>query len=135
MINKPLSCFLLRLAVAMSMLTHGLVRIPKLEAFASGMAQNFQPSMLPQDLVLVFGYFLPIAELLIGILLLIGLFTKYATIGGALVMSMLIFGSGMIEQWGAMPSQLIHALFFVLLLSYNQYDKYSVDSLLVKNRL
>lgn len=129
MINKPLSYFLLRLAIAMSMLTHGLVRMPKLDAFATNMVQQFESSMIPENLVLVFGYFLPLAELIVGFLLLIGLFTKYATIGGALIMSMLIFGSGMIEQWGAMPSQLIHTLFFVLLLSYHQYDKYSADKL------
>src|SRR5690606_33339959 len=127
--NKPLSYFLLRLAIAMSMLTHGLVRMPKLDAFATNMVQQFESSMIPENLVLVFGYFLPLAELIVGFLLLIGLFTKYATIGGALIMSMLIFGSGMIEQWGAMPSQLIHTLFFVLLLSYHQYDKYSADKL------
>lgn len=127
MINKPLSYFLLRLAVAMSMLGHGLVRLPKIDAFAEGMAKQFEQSVLPAQLVLPFGYVLPYVELLVGIFMLAGLLTKQAIVVGAVTMIVLIFGSSMIESWGAIPSQLIHILCFVLLLSYQQYDKYSLD--------
>ncbi|ADY54371.1 DoxX family protein [Pseudopedobacter saltans DSM 12145] len=127
MINKPLSYILLRLAIAMSMLGHGIVRIPKLDTFAEEMVKQFEQSVLPPQLVLPFGYILPYVELLVGVFMLVGLFTKQAIVVGAITMIVLIFGSSMIEAWGAIPSQLIHILCFVLLLSYQQYDNYSLD--------
>lgn len=129
MINKPLSYLLLRLAVAVSMLGHGLVRIPKIDAFADEMVKQFELSVLPQQLVQPFAYILPYVELLVGIFMLLGLFTKQAIVLGAITIIVLIFGSCMIESWGAIPAQLIHMLCFVLLLSYQQYDNYSLDKL------
>ncbi|WP_246296990.1 DoxX family membrane protein [Flavobacterium inviolabile] len=67
---------LLRLAIGASMFGHGLVRLPKLNAFSSWMTGNFENTLLPQIIVLPFSYVLPIAEFGIGLLLLLGLFTK-----------------------------------------------------------
>ena len=39
---------LLRFALASSMLGHGLVRLPKLAVFSSGMVTSFEKSMLPK---------------------------------------------------------------------------------------
>jgi len=61
MINKPLSYLLLRLAVAMSMFGHGIVRIPKIDEFSTGMVKQFEPSLLPESLVQPFSYILPYA--------------------------------------------------------------------------
>jgi len=61
---------------------------------------------------------------------LIGLFTRLSLIIGGFTMIALIFGSGMIEDWGALPSQMIHTFFFAVLLSYLNYNAYSVDNLL-----
>lgn len=114
------------------MFTHGLVRLPKLAKFSAGMVGDFEKSMLPKILVLPFSYALPFAEFIIGILLILGLFTRQALIAGAIMMIMLIFGSGMIESWNAIPSQLIHVLFFAILLSTIQNNTYAVDKLLKK---
>lgn len=127
MINNSIAFVLARLAIAASMFGHGLVRLPKLPAFSNWMTGNFQKSMLPQALVLPFSYALPIAEFAIGLLLLLGLFTKQALIAGAIVMTILIFGSTTIEDWGAIPSQLIHVLFFVILLSALHLNTFSID--------
>ena len=129
MINKPLSYLLLRLAVAMSMFGHGAVRVPKIDEFSAGMVKQFEQSLLPVALVQPFSYILPYIELLVGIFMLVGLFAKQAIVAGAITIIILIFGSSMIESWGAIPSQLIHMLCFVLLLSYQQYDNYALDKL------
>ncbi|HEY1054496.1 MAG TPA: DoxX family membrane protein [Emticicia sp.] len=130
MINHSLTFVLLRLAVGMSMFGHGLVRIVKLPKFSAWMVGQFEKSMLPEALVIPFSYVLPIIEFGIGVLLLIGLFTKQALIIGGITMILLIFGSSMIEEWGAIPSQLIHTFFFAVLLSYLNYNSYSVDNAL-----
>ena len=133
--SQQLSFLVARLAVGMSMFGHGLVRLPKLHGFSDWMVGQFQKSMLPDIIVVPFSYILPIAEFLVGIGLLLGLFTKEALLGGALVMIALIFGSSMIEEWGSIPSQLIHAAFFSILLIFQKdYNSYAVDLKLKKIR-
>jgi thiosulfate dehydrogenase [quinone] large subunit len=119
-----------RLTVGISFLGHGLVRLPKLDKFSHGMAGHFQQanSILPQQLVLPFGYLLPFAEFFIGLLVFVGLFTRQALVAGGVVILLLIFGSTTIEDWEAIPSQMIHAVFFVgLLVFIDRYDCYSLD--------
>jgi thiosulfate dehydrogenase [quinone] large subunit len=121
--------FLARTAVAMSMFGHGLVRLPKLEGFSNWMLSKFENTMLPASLVIPFSYALPIAEFLTGILLLAGLLTRQALIAGAFIMILLIFGSSMQEDWGAIPSQLLHTAFFCTLLCFtDSHNLISLDS-------
>lgn len=120
--------FLARVAVAMSMFGHGLVRLPKLAGFSNWMLTKFENTMLPSAVVTPFSYALPIAEFLIGALLLLGLLTRQALIAGSIVMILLIFGSSMQEDWGAIPSQLIHTAFFCSLLCFNDsHNHISID--------
>ncbi len=123
---------LLRCAIAASMLGHGLVRLPKLNGFSAWMVQSFEKSMLPHALVLPFSYVLPIAEFIIGILLIVGLGTRIALIGGSVVMASLILGSTLIESWDYITGQLVHAAFFAVLLQYISSNSYSLDNLLKK---
>ncbi|RAJ00430.1 thiosulfate dehydrogenase [quinone] large subunit [Chitinophaga skermanii] len=124
---------LLRLAIGASMLGHGVVRLPKLAAFSNWMVTSFQQSMLPKALVLPFSYVLPIAEFLVGLLVVLGLFTKSALVAGGVVMILLIAGTTLIENWEALGSQLIHVAFFAILVQYVQTaNLYSLDQLFKK---
>lgn len=123
---------LLRLAIGASMFGHGLVRLPKLTVFSKWMVDSFEKPLLPKELVLPFSYALPILEFLIGLLLLAGLFTKPALIVGACMMIVLLFGTAMIENWEAIPSQLIHVIFFVVLLQFIANNGWTFDNLLKK---
>lgn len=123
---------LLRLAVGASMFGHGLVRLPKLRAFSQWMTGSFERSLLPQSLVTPFSYALPFAEFVIGLLLILGLFTRPALAAGGITMVLLIFGTSLIENWEAIPSQLLHVAFFAVLLQYGQYNSWSLDRFIQK---
>jgi thiosulfate dehydrogenase [quinone] large subunit len=123
------SFLILRLAIGASMFGHGLVRLPKLAMFSNWMVGAFEKSILPKAMVTPFSYLLPIAEFTIGLLLISGLFTKPALIGGSVVMVILIFGACMIENWEILPSQLIHAAFFAVLLQFATNNTYALDNL------
>ena len=123
---------ILRLAIAISMLGHGLVRLPKLNAFSQWIVGSFEKSILPKALVVPFSYALPIAEFTVGLLLLGGLFTKPAAIAGAIVMLILLFGTTMVENWEAIPSQLIHIIFFAVLLQFMENNSYALDNIFFK---
>ncbi|RBL93853.1 DoxX family membrane protein [Chitinophaga flava] len=130
--NNTIAFVLTRLAIAASMFGHGLVRLPKLNAFSDWMVKSFEKSMLPGILVLPFSYILPLAEFAIGLLLILGLFTRTSLIAGAIVMIMLILGTTLIEDWGALASQLIHAAFFTVLLVFVRYNGFALDNLVRK---
>jgi thiosulfate dehydrogenase (quinone) large subunit len=130
--NK-LPYLLLRLTIGISLFGHGLARLPKLSAFSNWMVKSFEETVLPSELVLIFSKILPFAEFAIGILLLLGLFTRLASIAGCIVMAMLIFGSCMAENWEPIPSQLLHAGVLIVLLQFIISNSFSVDHYLFKS--
>jgi len=122
-----ISYLMLRLAIGLSMFGHGLVRLPKLSGFSKWMVKSFEGSMLPEIIVVPFSYALPVLELCVGLLLLIGLFTRQAILLGALIMLMLIFGTTLIENWAILPSQLFHVIFFAVLMNYIDDNSWALD--------
>ncbi|WP_026994551.1 MauE/DoxX family redox-associated membrane protein [Flectobacillus major] len=123
---------LIRLAIGFSLLGHGLVRLPKLTTFSNWMVGIFDKSILPSAIVLPFSYVLPIAEFVLGLMLVLGLLTKQALVASAILMIILILGTCLIENWEALPSQLIHVMIIALLLQFISANQYSIDNLLVK---
>ena len=126
------SFLLLRLGIAASILGHGLVRLPKLSTFSNWMVNSFEKSMLPKILIVPFSHVLPLAEFTVGVLLFTGLFTRPALIVGAIIMIVLIFGTTMLENWDALPSQLIHVAFYAVLLQFSQYNIWALDNVFKK---
>jgi thiosulfate dehydrogenase [quinone] large subunit len=130
--NPGRTYLLARLPIGMSMFGHGLDRIPKLQAFSSQMVGQFSKSMIPPSLVSLFGNTLPCLEFLTGILLLLGLFTRFACVLGVLIMLALIFGSSLIEQWENVFTQIIYGAYFALLYCFAVYNRYSIDGRFTK---
>jgi thiosulfate dehydrogenase [quinone] large subunit len=121
--------FFLRLPVAISLAGHGLVRLPKLAAFSEWMVSSMEKSMIPTALIIPFSYILPIAEAIIGILLLTVFKTKYTIFAALTLMSILILGSCSIENWSAIEAQLLHSCYlFGLLWFYEKYNNEKVNS-------
>lgn len=118
---------LARLPIAWSMFGHGLVRIPKLPAFSGNMVKVFSHSILPASVVLPFGYALPVVELLTGLFIILGLFTRQALLLGFMLMLCLIFGSSLIEDWQGVFMQMMYAVYFALLVLFLPYNRYSLD--------
>jgi thiosulfate dehydrogenase (quinone) large subunit len=123
---------LLRLGIGISMFGHGMIRLTKLNAFSDWMVGSFAKSVLPAMLIRPFSLVLPFAELGIGLLLLVGLFTETAVFSGAVLMLVLIFGTTMVENWEALPSQLIHLAYFGLLLQFIASNTWAIDKILNK---
>ena len=128
--DKNWAYLLSRLAIGLSFFGHGLVRLPKLAGFSNWMIGQFSKSLLPEFLVLPFSYALPVLEFVSGLMILIGLFTRqWLLLAGAISLA-LIFGTTMIENWEALPSQLIHVAFLSVLLAYLPFNSYAVDKIL-----
>ena len=132
--KEQLTYLLARLPIGMSMFGHGLIRFTKLDAFVTGMVSEFSKSLLPAWMVLPFSYTLPFVEFLTGVLLLFGLFTRFACVVGIIAMLALIFGSSMLEQWNNIFTQIIYGAYFALLYRYADYDYYSLDRVMKRKK-
>ncbi|SHE66732.1 thiosulfate dehydrogenase [quinone] large subunit [Chryseobacterium arachidis] len=129
---NDISYLMLRLVAGISFLGHGLVRLPKLTAFSQWMIETFSKSMLPQSLISPFSYILPVAEFTIGILLILGIFSPKVIIAGFVVMIILMFGTCLIENWEALPSQMMHAIILVVLYQFISANSISLDQFFKK---
>jgi thiosulfate dehydrogenase [quinone] large subunit len=117
---------LLRLMTGLDFFMHGFARIftgTHLAGFAQGMAKSMATTPLPPSLTLASGYTIPCVELLIGTLLLLGLFTRAALTLALLLMLVLLFGISLKQDWNVAASQLLYALVLaILLFARNPYD-------------
>ena len=128
-----LSYLILRLTMGINMFTHGIARVLNIEGFNSWMMGEFSGTILPEFMVNISSYMIPFAELIIGLLLIIGLFTNRALLLGALLIVILVFGSGIKENWNVISSQMIYAIFFFILSYFIELNRFSIDRLKQKD--
>lgn len=125
--NKNTAYFFLRTSMGINFFGHGLVRLTKLHDFADGMTKSFEKAWLPHLFVHTFSITLPFLEFIIGLLLMIGFKTRIATMAGASLIILLLFGSSTVENWEAMGIQMIYAGLFYVLMSRMDDNAFSMD--------
>lgn len=120
---------LLRATIGINIFVHGVSRIlggPSV--FAHSLVQLFDKTLLPSGAVFAFGLVLPWFEVILGLLVLIGLYTRLALIAGAVLLAMLTFGSTLRQDWNSAGLQLIYASVYAALLAFRSKNTYSLDS-------
>jgi thiosulfate dehydrogenase [quinone] large subunit len=117
----------LRLAIGMSMFIHGVARMAHIPAFAETLTKQFSATVLPATSIVIFAWVTPPMELFIGLLVLIGLWTRLGLLLGGAWMVVLIFGSALIEQYNSVGIQLVYSLIFFHLLQNVPLNTLSVD--------
>lgn len=120
---------LLRVTLGVIFLFYGIGKfMGGIGNFAGGMNQHFA-GKLPSALVLPFAYALPFLEVIIGALLVLGLFQVGALILAALTMLGLVFGTVMLGDAPTVAHNLQYAFVIFLLLYLAEHNGYSVDRL------
>lgn len=133
--DRALAYALLRLVLGVNILMHGVSRIVAGTAgFANSLLPEFQKTPLPAPLVYAFGLTLPIAETVLGGLLLFGFCTRYAYALGLLLLATLTFGSALSQNWNVAGIQLIYAAVYAALLGLRRYNRFSLDALVFRQR-
>ena len=125
--NFELAFVLGRLLLGLNFLLHGLVRLPKLAAFSAGIAKEFAAAPLPPALVSAYAHALPFAEGSIGLLLLLGLWTRPALVAAMLVIMSLVVGSSLLEKWSLVGDQLLYGLYIITLVLHLQRNRLCLD--------
>jgi thiosulfate dehydrogenase [quinone] large subunit len=103
-------------------------------SFVATLTKQFASTPLPHFAVVGFGYTLPWLEAVIGLLVLLGAFTRAALVAGALLIAVLTFGSTLHQDWDIAGLQLIYATVYFLLLALRRHNALSADGLLSRRQ-
>lgn len=118
---------LLRVTLGIILLFYGIGKFKNgIGNFVNGLDQQFT-GKLPAVTVLAFAYTIPFAEAILGALILLGLFTRFAlTLSGLLLLG-LTFGMVILGQPQVVANNLVYVLINFVLLWFSDSNLYSVD--------
>lgn len=127
--DASLAYGIFRFAFGINIFGHGFIRIMNgTSVFAAWMLKEMQGTMLPRAMVLPFGYVVPWGETILGLLLIVGLFTRTALVLGALLIAALTFGTTLRQDWTIAGLQLTYTLaYFFLLFFRENNNQWSLD--------
>ena len=120
---------LFRITLGVNIFFHGFMRIiSDTGAWVASQAALFTESFLPESWVIAFLYVLPFVEVILGGLLAIGYFTYWVSVGGALMMLVLLFGNTTRQAWATAGNNMHYTLYFCILVAANSYDWLALDN-------
>ena len=127
-LDAALGYGLLRVTMGLNFLVHSFGRWRNLGGFVDGVAAAFAHTPLPVWSVRAFAFVIPFWEPLVGILLALGLWTRWALVAGSSLIAALVFGTSLRGDYTVLSEQMIYALiFFVLLLFRARHDRFGLD--------
>ncbi len=120
---------LLRITMGVIFLFYGIGKfMGGISNFVGGMNQHFS-GKLPAFMVMPFAYALPFGEVIAGLLILFGLFTRAGLVLSGLLLFGLTFGTVMLGDAPTVAHNLQYALVNFVLLWFVDLNRYSLDSL------
>jgi thiosulfate dehydrogenase [quinone] large subunit len=129
--DKSLAYALLRVSLGINFAGHGLIRIHNgIAAFAQTTTEHLAKSPLPSTLTYAFSYAIPFLEAILGLTLILGIFTRICLIAGALFMMLLTIGVTANQQWDIAGQQVLYSVVFFLLLFLLEHNHFSLDTTL-----
>jgi thiosulfate dehydrogenase [quinone] large subunit len=134
--HRSLAYALLRIAFGINFAGHGLIRIHNgVAAFAQSTAEHLAASPLPHTVAYAFSYAIPFLEAILGLTLILGVFTRIALVCGAVFMMGLTIGTTANQQWDVASQQLIYSIVFFLLLYLIEHNTLSIDHYLRRSSI
>lgn len=132
--DRVMAYTLLRVSFGTNILLHGASRLLAGQAgFLTYLNHYFEHTpLMPKSFLPVFGTVLPVVEAALGLLLVLGLATRFALIAGALVMLVLVFGTNLAQDWNVAGLQLIYCFLYYYLLAHREWNVLSVDARLFR---
>lgn len=94
--------------------------------FAKGMAQPFEKTWLPPILLNTFGHVLPFCEVILGALLILGLFRNATLFVTGLLLIVLTFGQVLLGQAQVVFFNTIYTFLVAALLFLADYDRWVI---------
>jgi thiosulfate dehydrogenase [quinone] large subunit len=122
---------ILRISFGANIMLHGVSRIVMGHAaFLAYLTHYFEKApYFPASMLSMFATVQPWVETILGLLLVIGLATRFSLIAGGLVIMSLVIGTNLAQDWLVSGLQLIYAFLYYYLLAHIEQNRYSIDGL------
>lgn len=128
--SSEIAYSLFRITFGANIFLHGVMRLViGHPAFLAYVTKQMQGAPVPSWFLPTFSYVLPYMEGSVGLLLLLGLFTRSGLIAGTLIILLLQIGSCLAQNWSVVGDQLVYSLSFFILLSLIDRNRWSIDDL------
>jgi thiosulfate dehydrogenase [quinone] large subunit len=130
--NTVVAYTILRVSFGANIMLHGISRLlAGHAAFLAYLTHYFEKTpIVPAGMLPTFASVLPWVETTLGLLLLLGIATRFSLIIGALVITALVFGTNLAQDWLVSGLQLIYAFLYYYLLVHLNENLLSVDGFL-----
>jgi thiosulfate dehydrogenase (quinone) large subunit len=134
--NIVIAYTILRLSFGANILLHGLSRVLNgRPAFLAYLNHYFEHAhLVPAGILPVFAAVLPWVETALGLLLMLGLFSRFTLIAGALVMTGLVIGTNLAQDWLVSGLQLPYCFIYYYLLIHLEQNAISLDAMMGLDR-
>ena len=132
--DLALAYAIFRLTFGVNIFLRGIARIfvLGLDNFANGMIKQFSATWIGPAIINPFAHTLPVIETVLGLMIILGLGTRYALIVGGLMMTALTFGTMFLGDFQLAWLQLTYAIAFFLLLAARAWNVISLDGIMSK---
>ncbi len=124
---------ILRLSFGANIMLHGVSRLMAGHAaFLAYLTHYFEKTpLIPASVLPMFATALPPVETALGLLLLLGVGTRFSLIAGSLVMAALVVGTNLAQDWNVAGLQLIYCfIYYYLLARRRDLNRISLDTLI-----
>jgi thiosulfate dehydrogenase [quinone] large subunit len=109
---------ILRISFGINFMLHGVSRLLTDHAnFVAYVNHYFEHTpLMPRAALVAFTTVLPPVEATLGLLIVLGLATRFSLVAGGLTMTALVFGTNLAQDWNNAGLQLIYCFIFCYLL-------------------
>ena len=124
---------ILRLSFGANIMLHGVSRLlAGHAAFLAYLTHYFEKTpLMPASFLPIFATVLPPVETALGLLLLLGVGTRFSLIAGSLVMAALVVGTNLAQDWNVAGLQLIYCFIYYYLLAHRRdLNSVSLDAVI-----
>jgi thiosulfate dehydrogenase [quinone] large subunit len=128
--NIVIAYTILRLSFGANILLHGLSRVFNgRAAFLAYLTHYFEHAhLVPAGMLPIFGAVLPWVETTLGLLLILGLFSRFTLIVGGLVLTVLVIGTNLAQDWLVAGLQIPYCFVYYYLLIHLEQNRMSLDA-------
>lgn len=122
--------FFFRIMLGINLFFHGFMRVLSgLSEWEAQLSLSFVDTFLPMPLVHIALFAIPIVEIIVGGLLIVGLFTSWALIGSVSLMVVLLFGHATRQTWPQTHIVMPWGIYFWVMLVLENHNWLALDNL------
>lgn len=127
--NLQIGYVFFRIYVGANLFFHGFMRVlTGVSAWEMPQAATFEDSFLPMPLVHIALYLIPPVQVFLGTCIVLGIFMRWALIGGLCLFFILLFGHVVRQNWSGAHIVMHYGIYYWLLLVLLSQNRLALDN-------